>query len=156
VVEDGPLLAYREAIGCSIEYLADNILRRVQSVSENPVVLCRVKDTAAVIKKMELKGARSLFELEDIYGIRVLVSQIQEVYAALEVMSEAFPGYLDHDYIKTPKTRPDKPALKGKSLRLLQFIAYKDGIPFEIQITTHEYHRNNEALHRQYHAEKYG
>ena len=149
------LSIYQEAIDHSIDKLAEKILKIARLSSVNPIIIYRVKDLNTLKIKMALKQKQSILEIEDVYGFRILVSNIGEVYAVLLAIGKFFDGYIDHDYIKTPKTRPDKPHLKNKSLRLLQFIAYVNDIPIEVQITTHKFNKENESLHKGYHLEKY-
>lgn len=104
---------------------------------------------------MRFYRTHNVFRLNDVYGIRVLVESVAEAYIVLRAVEDTFHGYLEHDYIKKPKTRPDDPNLAGKMLRLLQYVAYRNATPFEIQITTHEFHTMNEPLHAAYHARKY-
>lgn len=86
------------------------------------------------------------------YGIRILVTTEAEVYAALQEITSTFPGFLDHDYVAFPKRHPHLP---GKELRLVQYVARKNDVAFEIQITTHEWNTANEELHAEYHRRKY-
>jgi len=104
---------------------------------------------------MILVKTESIIDIDDVYAFRILVSSANEAYLVLKALTKSFRGFLDHDYIANPKTRPDKPHLDGKSLKLLQFIAYKNNVPFEIQITTFEWNESNELLHDEYHREKY-
>jgi len=151
---DKSILLYQEQIGCTIDVLAMEIQLIANSVAKNPLVTSRVKDPKTLEKKMQKKNLQSVFLIDDVYGIRIIVESVDETYEVLKKMLEVFPGYLDHDYIKEPKVRINKPH-KGKVLRLLQFIAYKNDIPFEIQITTFVFHAMNELLHEGYHRKKY-
>lgn len=146
---------YKQRINCGIDLLAGEIQRIASLVAENPIIKFRVKNLETLEKKMQLKKTLRIFLIDDVYGIRILVKSVDEAYAVLEKISREFPGFLDHDYIKEPKIRPDEPGLIGKKLRLIQFIAYKNGVPFEIQITTAAFHKMNESLHANYHRRKY-
>lgn len=150
-----PHTLYRNRIQCSINILANEIRAIAEKISHNPQVTPRVKNIEALRKKMRFYKTHNVSRINDVYGIRVLVASVSEVYAILERITKAFHGYLEHDYIANPKTRPNDPALEGKVLRLLQFIAYRNGVPFEIQITTYEFHAMNELLHEAYHKRKY-
>ena len=146
---------YQESIGCSIEELAREILLLCQTVSQSSEICQRIKDSEILVKKMALKKVRSIFDIHDVYALRVLVSSVEESYEILAVIARAFPNFLEHDYIKNPKYHPDEPDLKERSLRLIQIIAYRNNTPFEIQITTFEFNEINESFHDQYHREKY-
>ena len=146
---------YQTSIGCSIEDLAREILKLATTVSPNSEISYRIKDQRILVRKMSLKNVRSVFDIDDVYGLRLLVSSVEESYDVLNVIGRFFRYVLDHDYIKEPKIRLDKPHLAGKSLRLIQIIAYRNGVRFEIQITTFDFDEENESLHGQYHDEKY-
>lgn len=146
---------YQHYIGCSIEALAEEVHLAVSTVVENPSIIWRIKNPETLRKKMDIKNTQDVFLIDDVYGIRVVVDLVDEAYLVLSRITRAFSGFLDHDYIVEPKTRSDKPHLKGKKLRFLQFVAYKNTVPFEIQITTRDFHKHNELLHAEYHHEKY-
>ena len=146
----GKIALYEDRIRIAIDKLAAEIQHIADTVAQNPYVAFRVKDPETLEKKMLLKKTEDVFSIDDIYGIRVIVESPEEAYSVLARISEAFPVYLDHDYIKEPKTN-----LRGEMLRLLQFIAYRNGVPFEIQITTAAFHEVNEPLHAEYHRKKY-
>jgi|SRR3989344_801667 len=149
------LLSYKRAIDCPIEVLAEEILCLAERVSQQPQIRYRIKDADTLAKKMILKSAKSIFDIHDVYGFRVLTLSTEEAYAVQHKLIEAFGASIGHDYIAKPKTRPDKPHLDGKSLRLLQVIAYRNRVSFEIQITTFSFNEMNESLHDEYHREKY-
>lgn len=146
---------YQKTIGCTIDELASEVLLLATTVSRDPKIYYRIKDSDVLEKKMTLKGVVSVFNIDDVYGLRILVSSVEESYAVTDVIIGAFVSFLDHDFIARPKTRPDKPHLVGKSLRLLQIVAYKNGVSFEVQVTTFEFNDENQSLHDEYHREKY-
>lgn len=149
------ILMYQHRIGCSVEALAEEIRLVVNTVVGNPSIKWRIKNPETLRKKMDFKKTQNVFLIDDIYGIRIVVGSVNEAYLALSKVTQTFSGFLDHDYIEKPKIRSDKPHLEGKKLQLLQFVAYKNGVSFEIQITTRSFHKQNELLHAQYHQEKY-
>lgn len=146
---------YEQAINCHINQLGEVVKALAWLNTKNPIVFWRIKDPDTLRKKMGLKNTSSVFLINDVYGIRVLVDTVEEVYVVLTIIKNVFPGFVGHDYIACPKTRTDKPHLIGKSLRLIQFVAYKNEVPFEIQITTKEFHYLNKMLHAEYHLDKY-
>ena len=148
----GLVSSYEERIGCSIESLAAQLSTIVLETVPSAQLLFRKKDELTLWKKMSLKGSADISAIDDIYGFRALVDSIEEIYAVFEKVSASYPGFLDHDYVKHPKTRHDRP---GKELRLVQFVAQKNGMTFEIQITTRTFNRMNEILHKEYHDRKY-
>lgn len=146
---------YQKRIGSSIDMLANEVRQIVGVIAKNPLVTFRVKDPETLRKKMLLKNTQDIFLIDDVYGIRILVESLNEAYEVLLKISQTFSGYLDHDFIKDPGVRIHEPH-KGKLLRLLQFVAYRNGVPFEIQITTVYFNEENELLHEGYHRRKYG
>lgn len=149
------ILLYKERIGISIEALAEEIIKALQAVAPELVVSYRIKDPTTLQKKIVLKNAQNVFSIDDVYGFRVLVETEDQAYLVLREIEKFYSGYLDHNYLSHPKTRPDDPALRGKKLRMLQYIACKNKVSFEVQITTFEYHEMNESLHATYHLRKY-
>ncbi|OHA82515.1 MAG: hypothetical protein A3B07_02745 [Candidatus Yonathbacteria bacterium RIFCSPLOWO2_01_FULL_43_27] len=144
---------YRHHIGCDINTLVAEVYDLVKDVTKCPQVSSRVKDLETLRKKMVLKNTHDIFSIDDVYGIRIIVTSIDEVYAVLERISRVFEGFLDHDYFKNAKACP---SVDGKFLRLVQFVAYKNKVPFEVQVTTASCHETNESLHARYHRRKYG
>jgi len=143
------ILLYQERIGCTIEALVKELRQVIDTAVKKSEIQFRVKSPESLRKKMQFKKIQSIFLIDDVYGIRIIVESANEAYKVLEKVSSAFSGHLDHDYIKKPKVRVNEPH-KGEKLRLLQFIAYRNGVAFEIQITTSEFHAINEKLHRGY------
>ena len=143
---------YQQKIGISIKSLAYHLLELAKDAAEDPKMSFRIKNLETLRKKMALKNTSDVFSIDDVYGIRILVQSPHEAYSVLEKIKHAFPeGFLDHDWIKNPKINSEK-----DELRLLQYIARKNDVPFEIQITTHEFNAINELSHAKYHQKKYG
>jgi (p)ppGpp synthase/HD superfamily hydrolase len=150
-MKDDEISTYQEKIRVAIKSLAHQVLQLAQNAATNPTMSFRVKDLETLKKKMALKNIQDVFSIDDVYGIRILVESVHDAYSVLGKISHAFPGFLDHDYIINPKINSEK-----EELRLLQYIAYKNEIPFEIQITTHDFNTLNELCHEKYHAKRYG
>lgn len=146
---DKNLSTYQEFIGCSIEVLVEEIKQIAESIAESPIITFRVKNPETLQKKMRIKNTENIFTIDDVYGIRIIVKSVVEAYLVLYKISKRFSGYVDHDYIKEPRMCVSE-INRGKMLRLLQFIAYKNSVPFEIQITTSAFHEMNETLHEGY------
>lgn len=141
---------YQRRIDCTIDTLAEEVRAVACIVVQDPFVAFRTKDPETLSKKMRLKNTANIFSIDDVYAIRIVVASVDEVYDILGKIVGTFPGHLDHDYIREPKTNPE-----GKQLRLLQFIAYRNQAPFELQVTTQEFNEINELLHEHYHHKKY-
>ena len=146
---------YQRSIGCSIDDLAKKILGIAKTVSRDSKILYRIKDSQTLEKKMALKRAASVFDIDDVYGLRILTSSVEKSYKIANAVFRVFPGHIDHDFIANPKIRLDKPHLKEGGLRMLQIVVYKNKTPFEVQITTFEFNDINESYHDQYHRERY-
>lgn len=101
-------------------------------------VLGRRKNVYSIYKKM-LRKKRSFVELNDIYGFRILVDNVDDCYRALGVIHNRYKPISGRftDYIAIPK------ANGYQSLHTVVFGPYGDNI--EIQIRTEEMHRIAEA-----------
>ncbi len=145
------LATYQERIGISIDVLREEVHCAAVAVAHSVVTSARVKDLDTLRKKMLIKRVESIFAIDDVYAFRVIVQSVEDAYHVLGNIMSSFPGHIDHDYIRAPKTNS-----QGGILQLLQFIAYRNSVPFEIQITTTVFHQINESQHQRYHERKYG
>lgn len=144
---------YREQIGCSIQELAAGLEHLAKQIDPHATCIYRTKEPQTLEKKLALKGAVGITSIDDIYGLRILVSACRHLYPVLNLVATANPGYLDYDYVASPKINPQRP---GKQLRLIQYIVRRNGLTFEVQVTTRKWNTLNEALHAGYHKRKYG
>lgn len=152
---DKNILIYQQKIDSTIESIAEEIKYITSTVVKKPFVIWRIKNSETLRKKMKLKKVKNIFLIDDVYAMRILVDSIDEIYAVLEHITKKFNGFIDHDYIEKPKRKLYEKIQKENRLRLVQFIAYKNGVPFEIQITTILFNRINESFHQKYHDLKY-
>jgi GTP pyrophosphokinase len=106
----------------------------------------RPKHIYSIYRKMERKG-RSLDELSDIRGVRVLVDDVKDCYSALGVVHNLWtplPGEFD-DYIAKPKPNDYR--------SLHTAVVGPDGKVLEVQIRTYKMHQQCEygvAAHWRY------
>jgi len=93
----------------------------------------RIKSVYSVYRKMYNQN-KSFDEIYDFYALRVIVDNETECYSVLGYIHEMFksiPGRFK-DYISTPKPN------MYRSLHTT--VIGQDGIPFEVQIRTHDMH----------------
>lgn len=108
------------------------------------IVAQRLKRTPSIVEKLKRFESMSLDRMQDIGGLRVIVSSIDDVYRLHELMSKStrFKHQLElppHDYIKSPK--------QDGYRSLHQVVRYKNetheelnGLRLEIQIRTRLQH----------------
>ena len=93
----------------------------------------RIKSVYSIYRKMYNQN-KSFDQIYDFYAMRIIVDTELECYTALGLIHEMFksvPGRFK-DYISTPKPN------MYRSLHTT--VIGRDGIPFEVQIRTHEMH----------------
>ncbi len=116
-----------------IENAKSVIIERLNEAKISFVISARTKSVYSLYRKM-YNQQKSFDEVYDFYALRVIVNTELECYTVLGIIHEAFrsiPGRFK-DYISTPK-----PNLY-RSLHTT--VIGHDGIPFEVQIRTHEMH----------------
>lgn len=129
-----------------LEKIKKTISERVQTVVPNAQIEGRLKSVHGIYRKMYMQN-RDFDEIYDIYAVRIIVDNVIECYDCLGVIHDMFkpiPGRFK-DYISTPKPN------MYQSLHTT--VIGKEGIPFEVQIRTHEMHKTAEygiAAHWKY------
>ncbi|SNR51819.1 GTP pyrophosphokinase [Haloechinothrix alba] len=114
---------------------------RVQATVEG-----RPKHYYSIYQKMIVRG-RDLDDIHDLVGVRILVDELRDCYAAMGVVHalwQPMPGRFK-DYIAQPRF--------GVYQSLHTTVIGPDGNPLEVQIRTHEMHRTAEygiAAHWRY------
>lgn len=151
---DENISIYQLSIGCKIEKLAEKIQCLVSDTVKRFKITYRVKDSETLRRKILLKKAKNVFSIHDVYAVRVIVESVEDAYLIFEKIKEQFPICLTYDFIKNPVVLFD-PGFEGQSFKCLRFIAYKNKVPFEIQITTTAFHEVNESHHEVYHKKRY-
>ena len=135
--------------GTSRELLASartKIEERVASYGIKADLEDRIKSVYSLYRKIYELG-KPFEEIYDFYALRLIVDTVEECYMVLGIVHEMFtsiPGRFK-DYISMPKPN------MYRSLHTT--VMSRDGIPFEVQIRTHEMHETAEfgiAAHWRY------
>ncbi len=111
-----------------------------------PTIESRVKSKYGIYRKLFIQN-KSVEEIYDIYAIRVILDSIADCYNALGVIHDLYRPLPNRfkDYISTPKPNGYQ--------SLQSTVVGREGIPFEVQIRTHEMHYDAEygiAAHWKY------
>ncbi len=116
-----------------LENARKNIEEKLAENGINFTIEGRIKSVYSLYRKM-YKQSKAFDEIYDFYALRVIVDTELECYTTLGIIHEMYksvPGRFK-DYISTPK-----PNLY-RSLHTT--VIGRDGVPFEVQIRTHEMH----------------
>lgn len=131
------------------EYVARFVARLQAKLAQAGVVAevsGRAKHIYGIWRKMRRKG-QDFQRIYDVRAVRVLVAEVRDCYAALGVVHteyQAVPGEFD-DYIATPKENDYR--------SIHTAVIGPEGKTIEVQIRTHEMHRQSElgiAAHWRY------
>ncbi|MEI7749760.1 MAG: RelA/SpoT domain-containing protein [Candidatus Moraniibacteriota bacterium] len=122
-----------------------SMLRKSKMVSNDTLISQRLKRAPSIVNKLKIQKSMSLSQMQDIGGLRVVVSSLSEVYKLKDLLragekQAAFKSTLikEKDYIKEPKESG------YRSIHLIY--KYEKNIPLEnqcrieIQIRTKIHH----------------
>ena len=129
-----------------LDGIRSKILARVQELVPDAQVDGRIKSVHGIYRKMYMQD-KGFDEIYDIYAVRIIVNSVNDCYNCLGLIHDMFravPGRFK-DYISLPKPN----GYQSLHTTLIE----KEGIPFEVQIRTHEMHRTAEygiAAHWKY------
>ncbi|MEL7645067.1 MAG: bifunctional (p)ppGpp synthetase/guanosine-3',5'-bis(diphosphate) 3'-pyrophosphohydrolase [Anaerolineaceae bacterium] len=129
-----------------IQSIIRNLTALLEKSEVTAVISGRPKHIFSIYRKMQRKDG-NFDAIRDLRAVRILVDDIEACYKVLGIMHMHFtpiPGEFD-DYIAAKKP--------NNYQSLHTSVVYKDGKPLEIQIRTHEMHRNAEfgvAAHWRY------
>jgi guanosine-3',5'-bis(diphosphate) 3'-pyrophosphohydrolase len=126
--------------------VTEQLAAHLSDASINATVESRPKHYYSIYQKMIVRG-REFDDIHDLVGVRILVSEVRDCYAAMGVVHalwQPMPGRFK-DYIAQPRF--------GVYQSLHTTVIGPDGKPLEVQIRTQEMHRTAEfgiAAHWRY------
>lgn len=129
-----------------LEHIKERLVERFEEAGIRSEMHSRVKHIYSIYKKMYTQH-KTIDEVYDLYAMRVIVDTVADCYNILGFIHDMYrpiPGRFK-DYISTPK------ANMYQSLHTT--VIGREGIPFEVQIRTHEMHHTAEfgiAAHWKY------
>jgi GTP pyrophosphokinase len=131
-----------------IKNIMKMIRERIGEMEPNPVIIGRVKSIYSIYKKV-IVGGKNFDEIYDVYAVRIILQSVIECYNILGIIHDLFRPipFRFKDYIATPQPN------RYQSLHTT--VIGGEGIPFEVQIRTHDMHNNAEygvAAHWKYKA----
>ena len=130
-----------------IKTITENIRKRLQEMNiKEPHIESRVKSRYGIYRKLFVQN-RAVEEIYDIYAIRIILDNVNDCYNVLGIMHDMYHPLPNRfkDYISTPKPNGYQ--------SLQSTVVARAGIPFEVQIRTHEMHHDAEygiAAHWKY------
>ena len=129
-----------------LSHIKDRMVDRLKEAGIEAEVSGRVKHIYSIYRKMYTQH-KDISEVYDLYAMRVIVDSVADCYNVLGFIHDLYrpiPGRFK-DYISTPKPN------MYQSLHTT--VIGREGIPFEVQIRTHEMHKTAEygiAAHWKY------
>jgi len=120
--------------GDFLEHIKERVRKGLEENNIDAVIDGRIKHVYSIYRKM-YNQAKSIYEIYDLYAVRVIVDDLVDCYNVLGIVHDMYkpiPGRFK-DYISTPKPN------MYQSLHTT--VIGREGQPFEIQIRTHEMHR---------------
>ena len=117
-----------------LEVIKQDIEKELKGQKIQAEVTGRAKHLYSIYKKMK-RDNKTLDQIYDLFALRILVHSVKDCYAALGVVHEMYtpmPGRFK-DYIAVPKNN----MYQSIHTTLLG----QKGVPFEVQIRTHDMHR---------------
>ena len=129
-----------------LEHIKGSLVARLNEAGIKASLQSRIKHIYSIYRKMYTQH-KTIDEVYDLYAVRVIVETVADCYNVLGFIHDMYhpvPGRFK-DYISTPKPN------MYQSLHTT--VIGREGIPFEVQIRTHDMHRTAEfgiAAHWKY------
>ena len=129
-----------------LEHIKESLVARLKEAGIEASLQSRIKHIYSIYRKMYTQH-KTIDEVYDLYAVRVIVDTVADCYNVLGFIHDMYhpvPGRFK-DYISTPKPN------MYQSLHTT--VIGREGIPFEVQIRTHDMHRTAEfgiAAHWKY------
>ncbi len=121
-----------------VKQVQESVFKRLQEEGISAIIESREKHLFSIYEKMRLQG-KSFEEIMDVYGLRIIVGNIDQCYRTLGVVHNFYKPIPNRfkDYIAIPKTNG------YQSLHTTMIGPH--GVPIEVQIRTKE--MNEMAAH---------
>ena len=135
-----------------VEEIVSDVKKHMDEAGIKAEVYGRAKHFFSIYKKM-VNQEKALDQIYDLFAVRIIVDTVKDCYAALGIIHEMYKPIHGRfkDYIAMPK--------QNMYQSLHTTLIGPEGMPFEIQIRTHEMHKVAEygiAAHWKYKEESYG
>ena len=129
-----------------VQQIVEEVSEHIRKAHIKAEIKGRVKHFFSIYKKM-VNQDKTVDQIFDLFAVRIIVDSVRDCYAALGVIHEMYtpvPGRFK-DYIAMPKAN----MYQSLHTTLMSSV----GLPFEVQIRTHEMHKTAEygiAAHWKY------
>ena len=136
----------KDARQAFVNSIVEDVSKHIEAAGIKAQIDGRIKHFFSIYKKM-VNQQKTLYQIYDLFAVRIIVDTVKDCYAALGVIHEMYkpiPGRFK-DYIAMPK--------QNMYQSLHTTLIGPNGTPFEIQIRTFEMHRTAEygiAAHWKY------
>ena len=135
-----------------VDEIVDDVKKHMAEAGIEAEVYGRAKHFFSIYRKM-VNQEKALDQIYDLFAVRIIVDTVKDCYGALGIIHEMYKPIHGRfkDYIAMPK--------QNMYQSLHTTLIGPGGMPFEIQIRTHEMHKVAEygiAAHWKYKEESYG